>query len=397
MILKGTNRTLIAIFSSVFLIILLSYIIPTYASVYAYIPTLASLNPIAPPVWLNDPQENQVTVLIGANRTSASITIKALTTNLELAFNSDFYTGPDGWHFVPGMYLTNAYWLPNYQGALGVIEVYGTIPGFNGDITVLFQNITIPSIPLSTLTEKITYYYLSRPSSRCFIIGGLYDWEDGLWVFLDALRCDENMWSEAVFNIDPSVVKPGKIYGLIAGVMLFNTIIFPQTYYIYYDKVELVAQTTNPVYSGNWLLCISDGNNYRGKLIVEETSFSGKINATVWLTSFEGSETSRIVIRDSKVIVSETSEIPFTQPPPGYSSLYFKIDTSVEPASSGTLSFKFRFKTGGVVAEYPLTLFIHDPENGREENVNVKFHKRIPVHKVRLENLLSDLGELIEK
>ena len=393
---KIRDKTITAVFSLAPLIFLLLFIIPTYASVYVYTPILASLNPIAPPVWFSDPGEDQVTVFLGANRTSASVTIKALTTNLELTFNSDFYMGPDGWYFVPGTYLTNAYWLPSYQGASGVIEIYGTIPGFGADAAALLQNVTIPSTSLTSLTEKITYYYPSRLFSGCLILGGLYDWETGSWAFRDTISCNENVWSEAIFNIDPSAVEPGKTYGLIAGIMLYNNFILPQTYYVYYDRVELIAQTVKPVYSGNWLLCISDGGDYRGKLIVEGGSFSGEINATIWLVSFEGSETSRIVIRNSEVIVSQTSEVLFTQPPSGYSSLYLKINTLVEPGSSGFLSLKFKFKTGGVVAEYPLTLFIHDPEKNKGEKVNVKFHRKIPVRKVRLENLLLGLGEVVE-
>ena len=380
------------IFFSLTLLITLSIIVPIYGSVYAYMPLTVFLNPISPPVWFVDPQEGQVTVTLGPNRTSALVSIKTLISDVELTYNGDFYLGPDGWYFIPGAYLTNAYWLPSYQGALGVIEIYGTIPGYTGDVAALLQNITIPSTSISSLTEEIVYYYPSRPLSVCYVLGGLYDWESGTLVFSDGVQCVENSWSEAIFNIDPSVVEPGKTYGLIAGILIYNFFL-PQTYYVYYDRVELVAQTENPVYSGNWLLSSSDSGNYRGKLVVTESTFSGEVNATIWLVSVEGHTSTPIVIRESTIVAGETSEIPFSEPPSGYNSLYFKIDTSLEPGSSCTLELKFVFRTEGAIAEYPITLSIHDPELHGEYSLSLKYNEMIPVYE--LKSISLNLGEVV--
>ncbi|OYT50864.1 MAG: hypothetical protein B6U76_12005 [Desulfurococcales archaeon ex4484_217_2] len=380
------------VFFSLTLLITLSIIVPIYGSVYAYMSLTVFLNPISPPVWFVDPRENQVTVTLGPNRTSALVSIKTLISDVELTYNSNFYLGPDGWYFIPGAYLTNAYWLPSYQGALGVIEIYGTISGHDGDVAALLQNITIPSTSLSSLTEEIVYYYPSRPLSVCYVLGGLYDWETGIMVFSDGARCVENSWSEAIFKIDPSVVEPGKTYGLVAGILIYN-LFLPQTYYVYYDRIELVAKTENPVYGGNWLLSSSDSGNYRGKLVVTESTFSGEVNATIRLASVEGHTSTPIVIRESTVVAGETSEIPFSEPPSGYNSLYFKVDASLEPGSSCTLGLKFVFRTEGAIAEYPITLSIHDPELHDEYSLSLKYNEMIPVYK--LKSISLNLGEVV--
>jgi hypothetical protein len=90
--------------SSLLLLILSSILlIPVFSSVFTYYPLAASLQPVPPPIVLQDPSVPGVSVSLGSERASASITVLlpysySLVISQDVIYNTTFDSGlPAGW------------------------------------------------------------------------------------------------------------------------------------------------------------------------------------------------------------------------------------------------------------------------------------------------------------
>ena len=356
---------------------------------------------ISPPVYFQDPNESGVSVSLGANRTSAIITVNATTSTQELTINGGFETGPDYWYFVSGTYLTSAYWYDSFLGRTGVIEITGSIPAGQSDNAGIVQEVTFPSTELSSIELYIGYFFGVYFRTTCYVLAGLYDPEVGDWAWFGYTACSVGSWSEAYFSIPLTAVEQGKSYYVYAGVYIYNGFFLAQTYSYYMDYVHLYVQTANPSFSGVTLNIQDVAGSYTGKLVLTSYSFTGSVNASIWLKNFYGIDSSRIEIVNSNVVSSSTSEISFDVPPSGYVSLKIMLETVMEPSSSANLSLKFIYRRGdGVKVTYPLQLSIIDPgtvnhvgsrKHGFRKIRLAKFYNALEVWRV-VKTISSEVG-----
>ncbi|RLE98969.1 MAG: hypothetical protein DRJ57_03035, partial [Thermoprotei archaeon] len=231
-----------------------------------------------------EPGTADVDVTLGPNSTSAQVSIKASVEPGELTYNGGFESGPDGWYFAPGNYLTSAVWLASYLGRVGVVDIYGTIPGLSYDSAGLVQLITIPNATLASLTLNVTYY-IEYARSIVYVIVGLYDPSTSSWAWTGSSRAVSGSWTTEQFSIPVDSVSPGASYYVYAGVYIFNlNFLGSQLYHFYLDEVRLVAVPQYPSFTGTALLGNTTSSFEASLKLVSLTASPGS-NVPLWLVN----------------------------------------------------------------------------------------------------------------
>ncbi|RLE99043.1 MAG: hypothetical protein DRJ57_02930 [Thermoprotei archaeon] len=301
-------------------------------------------------------------MVLGPNATSAQVTIKATIEASELTYNSGFESGPDGWYFSPGSYLTNAAWLASYLGRTGVVDIYGTIPGFSSDYAGMVQLVTVPNTTLSSLTLTVTYY-IEYARSVVNLVVGLYDPSTSSWAWTSSSRAVSGSWTTEQFTIPVNSVVPGASYYVYAGVFIFNLNIFrSQLYHFYLDEVRLVAVPQYPSFTGTALLGNVTGR-FEASLKLYSLTASPGSNVTLWLVNHTLYSSTPIRVVSGAATSSETSWIGVDVAPPGYAPLKLQVDASLPNGGSAHLELRLRYRRPGVTVTYPVTLDVVDPRH----------------------------------
>ncbi len=336
--------------------------IDLYAAVHTYYPALLEVRGSEPPLWLADPGTAGVDVVLGPNATSAQVTIKATIEASELTYNGGFESGPDGWYFSPGSYLANAAWLASYLGRTGVVDIYGTIPGFSSDYAGIIQLVTVPNTTLSSLTLTVTYY-IEYARSVVNLVVGLYDPSTSSWAWISSSRAVSGSWTTEQFTIPVNSVVPGASYYVYAGVFIFNLNFFrSQLYHFYLDEVRLVAVPQYPSFTGTALLGNVTGR-FEASLKLYSLTASPGSNVTLWLVNHTLYSSTPIRVVSGAAASGETSWIGVSEAPPGYAPLKLQVDASLPSGGSAHLELGLRYRRPGVTVTYMVTLDVVDPRH----------------------------------
>lgn len=333
------------------------------AAVYAFMPVEVGVAPVPPPLVLLDPNTTDVIVSLGANRTSSNVTVKAFSGLREITYNGDFDTGPDGWFFLPGTYLTNVAWLPSFLGASGVIEISGTLPSFTYDSAYILSSVSIPNTSISGLFLNVTYYVRRVWGVFHRLVVVLYDLDTSSVVWSSTTLPVTGGWDVASFTIPASSVVPGKMYYILAGFYAFNPIpFFPVNLSYYFDSVHLYVNLTNPSFGGVVLAGnLTHTQEFNAWLRLDDLTVTGNVNASIVLINLTGYASSPIEVSNNVVLSNETSPIEVAPSPPGYVSFRVILQISMEAGSSVNMTLSLIYSLGGVTATYPVRINVTDP------------------------------------
>ena len=300
-------------------------------------------------------------MVLGPNATSAQVTIKATIEASELTYNGGFESGPDGWYFSPGSYLTNAAWLASYLGRTGVVDIYGTIPALSYDLAGLMQLVTIPNTTLSSLTLNVTYYIAFGRLSLVYLVVWLYDPSTGSLAWSSFIAATPRSWTTEQFSIPVNRVTPGASYHVYAGVYIINFNPFrPRLYHFYLDEIRLIAVPQYPSFTGTALLGNTTGR-FEASLKLASIIASPSSNVSVWLINHTLYSSSPIRVVNGSPVSTETSWIKVNATLPGYTPLKLQVDATLPSGGSVTLMMELRYRRGGVLVKYPVTLEVVDP------------------------------------
>ncbi|HWQ17281.1 MAG TPA: hypothetical protein VNL13_05565, partial [Sulfolobales archaeon] len=126
------------VFSTLLLIILILSLLPIpslYTSSYTYTPTQISINPTAPPIMFQDPVNPGVSVSLGPNRTSASISV-SLSYSLQPQTNPVVYNNTLD-QFPPTGWITNG---PGSSSGTTTAWVGGALQMSSGAVRVTYYS-----------------------------------------------------------------------------------------------------------------------------------------------------------------------------------------------------------------------------------------------------------------
>ena len=166
----------------------------------------------------------------------------------QLLSNPGFDTSADNWSFYPGDYIDKATWLESFNGANGVVEIYGTLPAWAfsvSDYAFLGQTVTFPS-SLSSGEIEVKYYAESSGASM-IVVAGIYDTSSNSWVWYDTVDATQGSWQTITINIPSDVLSSisGKTYLFVVGVGASDyTLWWSTSVYFYLDHVYLTVTTS---------------------------------------------------------------------------------------------------------------------------------------------------------
>ena len=168
------------------------------------------------------------------------------TTVQQLLQNPDFETDASGWYFYPGDYINNAQWLDSYNGAQGVVVMYGTLPAWSfyvEDWAFLGQYVTFPT-SMSSGTIEVKYYATSEGASMSVVVG-IYDTNADQWVWYDIVDATQGSWQTITVTIPSDVLSSvaGGEYLFVVGVGASDyTLWWSTDVYFFVDHVYLYVQ-----------------------------------------------------------------------------------------------------------------------------------------------------------
>ncbi len=342
--------------------VITSFIDSSLAEVYNFMPGTTKLVPVSPPFILQDPNMTDVYVALGANKTSANVSVKATSGLKEITYNGGFDNNPDGWFFVPGRYLVYAYWLPSLFGASGVVEIYGDIPPGSYDNASTYECVTLPNASLNELVLNVTYYVRYVPWGFHYLYAGLYDPVASTFVWFSSISPATNTWDTATFFIPASFVTPGETYYVFVGFWGLNLFWNYRTFYYFLDEVRLYANLSSPFFQGIVLVGnLTYNQSFDAALRLENYVFSGNVNLTLKLVNHTNYESTPIVIRDNALVNDKTSPVRISLAPAGYTSLRINLDVSMDPGSSVNITLTLSYNVDGVTVYYPIQINVTDP------------------------------------
>ncbi len=359
------------------LIPLLFFLPHVLGAEFSYYPTSLTLNSISPPITFYDPGVPGVTVSLGPNSTSASITVKASTQPFDIVANSDFI-GPSPWLFIPGTDLTSATVLPSYLGRVGVANISGSGSLFSGytDSAFLYQQITWPTTPIlfaNVYLEACVEYAVTSGFSILLLDATVFVVDantlavvDSLTFILDVGSSSTCTWNTYTGGLNVAAYTPGGTYYFLIRYRVQSLFtLFGGAYYarFYTNLANITVAPANPTFLGIFLLANASTGIYNASLSLVSASFTGNVDANIWLRNNTVQvQSSSITITASTIVTSQTSELVVTTVPPGYYSLEMWLDTTISPGSSATLNLVLKYRIqDGVYVEYPIQLNIVDP------------------------------------
>ncbi len=356
----------------------LLFLIPhVYGASFGYNPGSGVINAAAPPVMFMDPGVPGSTVTLGPNSTSATITVKASIQPFDLVSNSDFI-GPNPWLFIPGADLVSATVLPTYLGRTGVANVSGSGALSSGytDSAFLYQQITWPTTPISSATVYLDAcvdfavtagFSILLLDATVFLVDAATLTVVESFTFLLGIGASGTCtWTLNTAALTVGLYTPGATYYFLIRYRVQSLFtLFGGSYYarFYTDLANITVVPTNPTFLGMFLVANASTGIYNASLSLLSASFTGIVNASIWLRNNTIQvQSTPITITGSTIISSQTSELLMTTVPPGYYSLEMWLDTTISPGASATLNMVLRYRIeDGVYVEYPIQLNIVDP------------------------------------
>jgi hypothetical protein len=145
--------------SSLLLLILSSILlIPVFSSVFTYYPLAASLQPVPPPIILQDPSVPGISVSLGSERASANITV-LLPYSLAISQDVIYYTTFDSG--LPAGWTGSKCWTESESGWVGGSVTCDAKPGFDAerDFLVAYYDTSIVS---NTMNFYVGAYVMSN-------------------------------------------------------------------------------------------------------------------------------------------------------------------------------------------------------------------------------------------
>ncbi len=341
------------------------------AAVFVYYPLEQGVSPVPPPIIFLDPNSTNTDVSLGPNSTSAVVVAKAQAGTWEITYNSGFDTGPNGWYFSPGAYLTSGRWEPAVSDGVtteyGVVNVSGYIPRFVTDRAYVLQYVTVPNASISSLSATINIFSVfagTGISIRAFQVG-LYDPDTATTVWSSPTYLAPTSWTTYTFAISASSVTPGKTYIFYVYLYARVTGFFSSGGYAYFyiDLLQLNATLLNPYYTNVYLLAnVTDGRTYESRLVLVSLDYTGAPNITLRLANMSNAESTPIVVSQGSVTTSATSWLETGPAVSGYTSLRFHLDASIDPATYANMTLLYQYRLGdGVIVSYPVQLNVTDP------------------------------------
>jgi subtilisin len=166
-------------------------------------------------------------------------------TETQLLNNPDFATDASGWSFYPGDYIDKATWLESFNGASGVVEIYGTLPAWSFDVSdyaFIGQSVTFPQT-LSSGTIEVKYYASSSSASMSVVVG-IYDTANSQWVWYDIVDATKGSWQSITVTIPSDTLTKisGGTYLFVVGVGASDfTLWWSSDVYFFVDNVYLTV------------------------------------------------------------------------------------------------------------------------------------------------------------
>jgi len=373
-------NTKLAFLSSILITFLFLNIV--LGSVFIYLSSDIQVSSSAPDVTFIPTTALGVTTILGANSTSANITVKASTAPYEITINGRYDAGPSPWTLDPGTYITNAVWYPTLLGRTGVMNISGNAfqTGFFTvtvlDWAYLTETITWPSTSITSANLIIDYRIRWASPSIFGIVeyalgyeiidssNVVIDWNLAL-VFQGANLNGDTNWNTLTFTLNPALFTPGENY-LLRITLYFRVIaLFSIDIYFEYllDQSVLIVTPSKPTFTGVVLNLNSTVGIYNVSLYLNSINAIGNANVSIWLRNYTASvDSTKISIENSLVINPSTSELLITPVPPGFLSLSIILDTVIDVGASITLNLTLKYRLyDGVYVEYPITITIVDP------------------------------------
>ena len=354
-------------------------------SVFLYAPGNTILSASSPDIIFYGSTTSGVTTVLGANKTSANITIKASTSPFEITTNGDFDSGPAPWTFNSGTDLNTALWYPTLYGKTGVAFINGSITSII-DSAQLIQIITWPSYPLAWASINMSYLIYSSGvplfGLGVFSIGySIYDMANNLITqgTVDAVSGNTNT-SWKIFNtsLNTALFTPGENYYFIIE---FTAVALPYAYVEYVlDYSLIMAQPASPYFLGPILYLNTTILSYNTSLILNSITSTGNANISIWLRNHTISvDSSKISIQNSVAISSQTSELIIAPVGLGYYSADIWLEALIDPAATITLDLTLKYRLyDNVHVEYPIRITIIDPADRGNRNYIPPFNNPVP-------------------
>ena len=373
------NIRLVFLSSTLTFILFLNIVI---GAVFTYIPSDIQINSTSPDATFIQSPASGVTTSLGANRTSANITVKASTSPYEITTNGNYDAGPSPWTFSPGTNLTSFNWSSTLLGRTGVMNISGNASQV-GFIPIVMDNASLVELitwPSTTVTNaQLNITYRIKWNGSYFFIGSFqfgigYEIFDSLNTLIDtnftsltptiATSGDTN-WNTFTFNLNPASFNPGENYQLrivVNFTAIGDFFIYLEVDY-YLDQSLLIVTPSKPSFTGVILNLNTTLGIYNVSLYLNSINAVGNVNVSIWLRNHTISlDSTKITIINSAIVSSSTSELLITTVPSGYLSLNILIDTEIDVGASVTLYLTLKYRLyDGVYVEYPIIVTIIDP------------------------------------
>ena len=311
---------------------------------------------MAPPLTLEDVNASGVTASIAQSGTSGVATVQA-SNSLQLLYNPDFYSSPDGWLCSPGSSLSCS-WIPSDTGASGGVGGIGGSPGFlSTDSAFIAQQVVIPSgVTITSAVVEARLRLASGATALSNWIIGLYDPSTGNFYTASG----QPSQSYTVYTVDFSqVVSPGSSYYVAVGLIALG---LPGVYYeLRVDWVTFNITTTEYTYSGP-VLGVNTSSTVYGWLELAGLDVL-QLDAEVRLANLT-TQSDPIVISSGEPLTESTSMIELAPPPQGYNSGYIHVSMSKASPGIHTVYLRLVYCTepgGGACVYYPVTLELDPP------------------------------------
>ncbi|MEB3846200.1 MAG: hypothetical protein GSR83_04030 [Desulfurococcales archaeon] len=327
------------------------------STVFIYYPLKDTVNPVPPPVTLEDPGVAGVNFGSGDNSTSADVIIVAKNRQ-QLIQNPDFYSSPDSWYCYPSKNL-NCYWLSyDTDASGGVGQIYGRTRFLSSEQAYLLQRVTIPNVPVTSAQLTVRMRAQQCPVG-CQYVVGLSDADNGTTTWYTT-GTPGSSYSRKSWNV-ASHINPGRKYWVFIGVnsgWLGGTVDFRV------DYVYLNLRFDRYVFLGNSVgINNTDTQGYVCRLILDRWLTRHDFNATVFLRNYYLQESSRIVIENGVPLVSSTNYTAIPHPAPGYMSAYVVVNGTKFNIDSNYLYMLLEYCTpsASVCVYYPIKIEFDPP------------------------------------
>jgi len=326
------------------------------AAVFSMSPLSIGISQVSPPVVFQN-THSTASVILGANQTSANVSVILTEEEQSLITNPDFYNGADGWYVRGDLDQLGVYWYNDTEhGSSGGVALFAnrTDVGNIVDAVVdLYQNFTVPE-NVSSENVYIRYWLASTPYIYyTYIRVGIYDWStnQSSVVYSTRLTGSTSSYQTATGTGSMSLVT-GKTYAFVVEVELQQYwYIYDQSFYLSIDAANLTYTPTIYRYNDN-ILGVDSDSNVTSRLVLTSSTCTAPMNLTIVLSNTTVSANISIVKGSPQITASKWIVIPAKS-----SSVYYSgiVSIHIESETNGTctVNSKLEYTLGGVSVSYP--------------------------------------------